>query len=476
MMSTPTVTSGAASHQPHTRWPGLAVAVAIGLGVLLAPTPVGLSSTAHAVVAIMAFTVMAWLLAVMNNGVTSVLMMALLIVSGVKAQTALSGFSSPQFWILLSVLYYGFAMQSTGLAPRIAFYILNLFPATYAGILWAFFAIGLLLALGIPSMTVRTAVMVPIAWALVNALGLAARSRGSALIMLSVVEMAVIPGAAFLYGSLWGPLVEGLFQSKAFPLSWLAYAQVMTLPTLVLCALLLVANRRVLQPEAALDVTSTFAEDRLGELGPMSRAEMVTAAVVLFSIAYWATDRLHHLPGFAVGMLALPIFALTDIVKDRDVATGVPWTLLLFVGGIFSLTNVIQEQGVTDWLAALIVPVSRHLTFSPLAFCLAAALMMLVVKLVDPTGFIALTVLFLPLSTLLEEAAVPPLVLTAALLFGGTPFWMSYQSVWVAMCEGITANQAFTGSQRVRLATTYAMVTLATLSLAVGFWKVVGIF
>ena len=40
--------------------------------------------------------------------------------------------------------------------------------------------LGIVLALGIPSMTVRTAIMVPIAWALVGALGLERRSRGSA--------------------------------------------------------------------------------------------------------------------------------------------------------------------------------------------------------------------------------------------------------------------------------------------------------
>ena len=54
------------------------------------------------------------------------------------------------------MLFYGFAMKKTGLAERISYYILSLFPGTYGGILTAFFVIGFILALGIPSMTVRT--------------------------------------------------------------------------------------------------------------------------------------------------------------------------------------------------------------------------------------------------------------------------------------------------------------------------------
>ena len=84
-------------------------------------------------------------------------------------------------------------------------------------------------------MTVRTAIMTPIAWALVQSLGLQPKSRGSALIVITTVEMAVVPGIAFLYGSLSGPIVAQSFAAKHIPLSWGGYAQVVTFPTLLLC-------------------------------------------------------------------------------------------------------------------------------------------------------------------------------------------------------------------------------------------------
>ena len=181
-----------ASGATNMKWIGLAVAVALGLLILFISTPVGLTPTGQRVLAITAFTVCLWVFQVVNNGIAAVLMMALMIVAGVKPPDALSGFSAGSWWILVSVLFYGCAMKNTGLAQRISYYILSLFPATYTGILSAFFLVGIVLALGIPSMTVRTAIMVPIAWAVVQSLGIKPGSKGSALIILTTVEMAVV--------------------------------------------------------------------------------------------------------------------------------------------------------------------------------------------------------------------------------------------------------------------------------------------
>ena len=459
----------------NSKWFQLAVAAAVGVAIYALPAPQGLSHIAQAILAITAFTVGLWLIQSVNNAVASILMMGLMIPAGVEPALALSGFSSPAFWILLAVLFYGFAMQRTGLAQRISFYILSLFPGTYSGILSAFFVIGAVLALGIPSMTVRTAIMLPIAWALVKSLGLEARSRGTALIMLTTVEMAVVPGCGLLYGSLYGPVVESVFQAKQLPLGWLEYAGVFGPPTLILCVLIVAGNQIVLRPEAPLSSSPEFIRKKLNDMGPIRRQELITAIVVVISIVFWATNSIHHLPSFFIGMLALAVFALTGIVGDKDIAGGVSWTLLLFLGGIFSLANVIQEYEITDWLAGYIVPVARELVFSPMVIVLVLALVIFVFRFIDPSGFIAIPVLFLPISDITGAAGIPPLVLMAPLILASVPFWATYQNIWVAMSEGITSGEAFSPAQRVRFANVYAVAVLITLTAAVGYWKLIGV-
>jgi divalent anion:Na+ symporter, DASS family len=459
----------------NSKWTGICLAVLVGVSILALPTPAGLSSPAQSVLAVAAFTIMLWLFQVMNNGVASILMMGLMVFIGARPQLVLSGFASPSFWILVCVLYYGCAMHRTGLAQRLSYYILSLFPGTYRGILAAFFLIGLVLALGIPSMTVRTAIMVPIAWALVQSLEIAPRSRGSALIVLTSIEMAVLPGCALLYGSLFGPVVDSVFQAKQFPLSWLGYAKVMTIPTLILCVLILAVNPLIMRPEKRLAPSPSFAKEKLKALGSMQRAELITIAIVVLSIAYWATDRIHHLPSFLIGMFGLAIFALAGIIRDEDIGGGVSWTLLLFIGGVFGLANMIQEYKVTDWLAAIFLPIAEKLAFSSIALLLVMALAFLLMRFLDPTGFIAIPVLFLPVSGVMTAAGIPPLVLVAPILLSAAPFWLSHQNFWIAMGEGMTSNQAFTAGQRASLANVYAALVLITLVISVGYWKLIGL-
>lgn len=459
----------------NRKWIWLSAAALLGMAVAGVPAIAGLSRQGQLVLAITVFSAILWASEIINNGIASVLMMGLLIVAGVRPPLALSGFGGPPFWALVTVLFYGFAMKKTGLAERLAYYILSLFPGTYLGILCAFFVIGFVLALGIPSITVRTAIMLPIAWALVQSLGLPNHSRGSALIILTTVEMAIIPGLAFLYGSLDGPVVIASFAAKQLPLAWLGYAQVVTFPTLLLCALILTVNPLLLRPERPLQASPDFARERLSALGPFRLPEWITAAVVLVSIVFWATDRFHGLPAFVIGTLAMAVFAFAGILRDEDLSTAIPWSLLLYLGGVFGLANVIQDVKVTDWLAGLFVPVARQLTSNPVLLMVVMSLAMYLLRFLDPSSFIAIAVLFLSIVDVTNAGGIPPLVLMAPLLIASVPFWMTYQNFWVAMGEGLTTGLAFTPAQRLRLANGYAVMVLVAMTVAVGYWKWVGV-
>ncbi|HEY1758065.1 MAG TPA: SLC13 family permease [Bryobacteraceae bacterium] len=498
-MSTSTVSapSVAAAAKHSIKWGWLAVAILVGLAVAYIPTPQGLDHMAQLVLAVIAGTVVLWAAEVMNNGVASLLMMGTLMAIGVPPLTvvpgltppvsgALSGFADGAWWTLLVVVYYGFAMKKTGLAERIAYYILSLFPGTYSGVLSAFFLIGLILSPLIPSMTVRTAIMAPIAWALVQTLGLKPRSKGSALIMLTVIEMAVVPGLAFKLGSLNGPVVVAMFGSKNIPLTDGGYVLVMLLPTLIMCVSILILNQLVLRPEEPIHVSHDFASGKLKSLGSVQRAEMITGFVVFTSIVFWVTAagagapltgiKLHHLPTFVVGMFGMAVLSFTGVFEDKDIGTGVSWTLLLFLGGIFSLTHIIPQYKITNWLAGIMVPRIQPLIPHPIVLLVVMALLMLAMRFIDPSAFIAIPLLWTPLVDSLSAGGIPPLVLAAPLLLMSAPFFLLYMNFWMAMGEGMTAKQGFSKGQLFSMATVYVVAGLAATIIGVFYWKIVGVF
>lgn len=453
---------------------GLGLAIVVGLAIWLMPAPHGLPPLGQKVLAITMFSVVLWVFEVMNNGVSAILMMGLLVAVKVRPGAVFSAFSGAAWWILLCVLFYGMAMRKTGLAQRISYYILATFPPTYLGIQFAFLVIGLLLSLAIPSNTVRAAIMVPIAWSLIKSLGLANRSGGSALIMLTATEMSFLPGNTWMYGSLLGPVVEQIFKSRGLSLSWVEFAQVCALPNLVVCTALIFANTWIFKPDAPLNSSHHIVMENLRAMGKFKRDELITALVVLVSVVFWATaDRLHHMPSFLIGMIAVAVLALAGIVKDSEIGTGIPWMLLIFIGCAISLGTVVNEVKITDWLARFMVPMTQTFAFSTAVVLMVVILAMYVLRFLDTTGWIAFSVLFLPIYDVLHKSGISPQVLMAALVISNTPFWIPYQNTWIAIGEGVTGGEAFSPGQRAKSATAYAVIVLIVIALSVGYWKLV---
>jgi len=166
---------------------------------------------------------------------------------------------------------------------------------------------------------------------------------------------------------------------------------------------------------------------------------------------------------------------MSGILRDEDIGTGVSWTLLLFIGGIFSLANIIQDYKVTDWMAGYFVPMVQKIETSVVLLCMVMAILMYILRFIDPSSFIAVSVLFLSTVTVTMAAGIPPLVLMAPIILASAPFWVPYQNFWLAMGEGLTGNMAFTPAQRIRLANGYALFCLIALAVGVAYWKLIGI-
>ena len=160
-------------------------------------------------------------------------------------------------------------------------------------------------------------------------------------------------------------------------------------------------------------------------------------------------------------MFAWPCFGFSGILKRTKAkifqAPGSPRRCFFSSGGIFGLANVIQEYKVTDWIAGFFVPVAHQLTSSVILLTVVVAIAMFALRFLDPSSFIAISVLFLSVVDVTNAAGIKPLVLMTPIIIASVPFWMLYQNFWLAMGDGLTGNEAFTSGQRVRLANTHAL-------------------
>jgi hypothetical protein len=184
-------------------------------------------------------------------------------------------------------------------------------------------------------------------------------------------------------------------------------------------------------------------------------------------------------------MFAMAVFAGFGILREQDFGGAVSWSLLLFLGAVFSMPTVLKENHITEWVASVVGPIFKSVSGSVLALALVLFIAMLLLRFTDPTGFLIMTVLFLTAWMLLPHAGsyaliagnpVDPIILIAAILLAGHPMWALYENFWVALMHGMTGNQAFADSHRVRLAHVYAIVSGLAVVLAVGYWRVIGLW
>jgi di/tricarboxylate transporter len=453
-----------------------AIAAFVVAAVIRSQPGIGpLDTVGQSALAIIALAVIFWIVDALNVGITAILALGLLITVGVPPTVALSGFSTGAFWILVSVLFFGTAMQKTGLARRIAYRILLLFPPSFAGISAAFMLVGFVLALGVPSMTVRTAIMVPIAFALTQAIKLPLPSRGAALIVLGAFEMAVLPGCAVLTGSLWGPFIGGLFANLGLPISWFEYARVLAIPTVIWCGLLVTVNVLIMRPEATTSMSREVVRAETRQLGVMTRGELATAVLIAASVVAWAAQPWHRVPPEAIGMIALAALFAVGVLTPGDIGTGIPWALAIFVGGMLSLTTVMSAYKINVWLGSYIVPGVQPFVDYPVLLVVALSVAVALMRFVDPVGFMTLAAFVLALAPFVGTRGIPPLVLTAMVLLPLHIFWFTYQNIWLAMTDSITAKRAYTDGHRLTLATAFFATTLVSLWLSVGYWNWTGI-
>jgi hypothetical protein len=210
-------------------------------------------------------------------------------------------------------------------------------------------------------------------------------------------------------------------------------------------------------------------------LGAMSRAEVGTAVVISTAVLAWALQPWHGIPPEAIGMIALAAMFGVGILQPADIGPGIPWALAIFVGGMLSMTTVMNAYKINAWLSGYIVPAVQPFAQSPFLLVLAIAAAVALMRFVDPVGFITIAAFVLSLAEFAASRDIPPLVLTAMVLLPVHVFWFSYQNIWLAMTDGISKKTAYTEGDRLRLATAFLGTTIVALWLGVGYWYLIGV-
>jgi anion transporter len=458
---------------------GLLVFVIAALFIGLTKPIANLSPLGHHIMAVVLVTLGLWIfrdsaLAYLAGGAV---LMGGSLAFGLPLGTVASGFASSAVWVLIPALFFGFALVKTGLGKRIAFLVLKTFEPSYPSVILSWCIIGVLLSALTPSITVRIAIVMPIAMNLVEACKLPDRSRGSALICLVAWASALIPGTGWLTGSLWGVFMLGFYPAEIKPLvnfgNWFEYMAVpWTIATVVFMGLLYV----VMKPKEPLSIPKDAFNKQYEALGKISRQEIVTAVILVSALVMFATEKYHGISTPAVALFAFLGLMLFRVVNFPEISTGVNWDIIYFFGAAISLSSILIKAGITDWLRPIIEPGVLAFADQPLMLLFVIVGGLWVIRFLDvPWGFstIALTApLFIPLYNVHH---LHPALISVAVIAAGNSFFLPYQQPFIMIGEAMTKSRAWTPGHVSTGGAVYAASVLVAIFLASFYWKAMGL-
>ncbi|HEY2991833.1 MAG TPA: SLC13 family permease [Methylomirabilota bacterium] len=403
----------------------VALPVALGglaLALLLPPLADGLPLAGQRALLVTLITIVLWTTEALEPGVTALLSVALLALTGSGMRVALQGFASPVPYFLVGVLTMGVAVVRSGLAERLARAILararGRSLAVYLQLVLAFPALTFVL----PSATTRSGILIHI---YDEVFTLAAVPRGAEVakaVMLALSSINRLASTALLTGGITpvmsaAIIATGVGGSGGSPISWSRWFALMAVPYYVILvlggALTYALYRRGFRRE--LPAPAPVARRALAP------AEWRTIAVILGASALWLTDGVHHLDPALPALLAF-VALLTPGVGPlgwTDLERGVGWANFFVIAASISLAQALGASGAAGWLGRLLVGSLPALGGSALGIVVLLMLGATALRAIVPniSGFLALA---LPIAMSVgRETGLNPLVCALVVMMTG---------------------------------------------------------
>jgi anion transporter len=390
---------------------GLCGAVAALVAVLWMPAAQGLSPAGHVVLAVLAFAVVAWMTEALDYAVSAVVVAALMIFllagvpdaakagsaamgTGSALAIALGGFSNSAVALVAAACFIAAAMTATGLDRRIALVVLSRVDARTNHIVIGAMVVGFLLSFLVPSTTARVACLVPIMMGFILAFKVDRRSRFAGLLVITAAQTASVWNVGIKTAAAQNMVAIGFIEKELqTSISWAEWFVAGAPFSAVLSVAVYLIMTRMMKPEMAeIEGGRAAIREQLDGIGPMSVREWKLLGIVLFLLAFWATEKVLHdfdTASTTIAAIALMLLPKAGVMDWKASQTGFPWgTVVLFAIGI-SLGTALLKTNAAAWLANLIV---LHLGLQN-ASAFAILMMMSLFLVVIHLGFASATAL-----------------------------------------------------------------------------------
>lgn len=391
---------------------------------------------------IVVFSLGLWATGVVPEFFTSLVFLFLCAVFAIAPPgVVFSGFQASAMWLVFGGLVIGLAVNETGLARRLVHAMVDYIPANYFGILSSVIAAGGVLAFIIPSALSRAVLITPIAMELAARLGFAEGSKGRTGIVLAAGMATTLPAFAILPSNVPNLVLSASAESLFNIHFEYGHYLALNFPVLGVFSLLATLGLNWIFFHEAPSRDSAPSES-----GDVTGGERKLAAILMITVALWATDFIHGISPAWVAMGAALICAAprVGVLKTSDLVKKVNFAPWLFVAGVVGLGAVASHSGLGAALGkGLLALTGQHIGGGLNGF---SALVAIGMSIAFATTLPAVPAVMTPLAATLSTATGWPI---DTVLMAQVPTWVLIPLPYLAppilvtlSMAGITARRA----------------------------------
>lgn len=371
-----------------------AVAIIIGLLIwFVIPIPHDVTPQAWHLLAIFVAVIAGIIGKAMPIGALSIIGIMLVAVTGVTSNSpkqaisdALSGFSNSLIWLIGIAVMISRGLLKTGLGNRFAYLFIAIWGKRTLGIAYSLAISEIILAPVTPSNTARGGGIIhPLMRAMADSFGSSPEKHTEGLIgkYLALVNAHgnVISSAMFITATAPNPLMVSLVAEATgmnLHITWTQWAIAMCVPAVAAMIVMPIALYLLYPPEIKKTPDAIgFAKQKLQEMGPMKRDEIIMLFIFAVLLILWAgIPAMIFGSAFAVNstttaFIGLSLCLITGVLTWQDVlAEKSAWDTITWFSALVMMATFLNKLGLITWFSGVLQTSIGNLGWGWLASCM----------------------------------------------------------------------------------------------------------
>ena len=312
-----------------------------------------------------------WICESLPVGITGLLALTLVVVLGIAPLgEAFSGFAAPTMFYLMAAFSLSAVLKQTSYGMRLVVFLMKRTKGDSRLIVLAFMAAAALLS-SVMSDTAAVLMFIGFAKGILDALGCKPlKSNFGRCLFIGLLYASIVGGFATLAGGPNNMTVLQISGVEVGYLDWMKVGVPVSVVMLPVCWFFVV---RAFPPERFPHEVVEGIIEQTESAGAATRRERKALAFVIMMPVLWIAGN--WIPALNVTVVALFGLAATflpgvRLLTWKEYQESVPWVVLVMVGSIFSMSGLMVQTGVIDFIGTLVSATGMFELAFPLALLL----------------------------------------------------------------------------------------------------------